>query len=130
MRRPGSPAGTAQHLGRGAVPRSNRRASCGAETNTVAGRLVFTIVGAVAQMERDLLIERTKSGLEAARKRHKRLGGPKPKLTTAKIKAARNMCDSGELTMGEIAEYYGVSRNTLYRSLNAADQASIEQAAS
>jgi DNA invertase Pin-like site-specific DNA recombinase len=102
----------------------------GAETNTVAGRLVFTVVAAVAQMERELLIERTKSGLEAARKRHKHLGGRKPKLTAAKLKAARALRDSGELTMGEIAEHYGVSRNTLYRSLNAADQASIEQAAS
>ena len=92
----------------------------GIDTNTTAGRLIFTIVGAVAQMERELLIERTKSGLEAARKRHKHLGGRKPKLTQAKIKAARAMRDSGELTMGEIAEHYGVSRNTLYRNLSEA----------
>jgi DNA-binding phage protein len=51
---------------------------------------------------------------------HKRLGGRKPKLTAAKLKAARAMRDSGELTMGEIAEHYGVSRNTLYRNLSEA----------
>jgi DNA invertase Pin-like site-specific DNA recombinase len=102
----------------------------GVDTGTPAGKLVYAIIAAVAEMERALLIERTKSGLEAARKRHKHLGGRKPKLTHAKIKAARAMRDSGELTMGEIAEHYGVSRNTLYRSLNAADLASTEQAAS
>jgi DNA invertase Pin-like site-specific DNA recombinase len=92
----------------------------GIDTGTPAGKLVYAIIAAVAEMERALLIERTKSGLEAARERHKHLGGRRPKLTQAKIKAARAMRDSGELTMGEIAEHYGISRNTLYRNLSEA----------
>ena len=92
----------------------------GIDTGTPAGKLIYQIISAVAEMERALLVERTKSGLEAARKKHKRLGGRKPKLTAAKLKAARAMRDSGELTMGEIAEHYGVSRNTLYRNLSEA----------
>lgn len=88
----------------------------GVDTSTPAGRLVFTIIGAVAQMERDLLIERTRRGLDAARARG-RHGGRPAKLSAAQLRAARSLRDAGDLTMGEIAAQVGVSRGTLYRNL-------------
>ncbi|MBC6441211.1 MAG: recombinase family protein [Rhodospirillales bacterium] len=48
------------------------------DTTTAGGRLVFHIMGALAGFERDLIQERTKAGLRAARKRGKRLGRPLP----------------------------------------------------
>lgn len=90
----------------------------GIDTTTPAGKLIYTIIGAVAQMERDLLIERTRRGLAAARARG-RNGGRPPKLTGSQVKAAQALRDSGKLTMAEIAEQMGVSRGTLYRHLAA-----------
>lgn len=89
----------------------------GADTGTPAGRLIFTIIGAVAQMERELLIERTQRGLAAARRRG-RVGGRPRKLTGKQITAARALRDAGTLSMGDIAAQVGVSRRTLYRTLS------------
>jgi DNA invertase Pin-like site-specific DNA recombinase len=88
----------------------------GLDTTTPAGQLIYSIIAAVAQMERDLLIERTQRGLTAARARG-RYGGRPPKLTAKQIKAAQALRDSGKLTMSEIAEQMGVARGTLYRHL-------------
>uniref|UniRef100_UPI000806EBB4 recombinase family protein n=1 Tax=Tritonibacter mobilis TaxID=379347 RepID=UPI000806EBB4 len=60
----------------------------GIDTTTAGGRLVFHIMGALAEFERDLIQERTKAGLRAAKKRGKRLGRP-PALTDAQITHAR-----------------------------------------
>ena len=99
----------------------------GVDTNTVAGRLVFTIIGAVAEMERALLVERTMSGLAAARARGRK-GGRRPKLDAKKLRTAQSLRDEGSLSMAEIAEQVGVSRSALYRNLNTADIVSTEHA--
>lgn len=88
----------------------------GIDTRTAAGRLFFTILGAFAEFERELISERTLDGLEAARARG-RNGGRRPKLTPAQLVEARKLYDSREHTVQHIADLFRVSRTTLYRHL-------------
>jgi DNA invertase Pin-like site-specific DNA recombinase len=86
------------------------------DTTTANGELIFNIFASLAQFERSLLSERTKAGLEAAKKRGTRLGRP-PALTQAQIKHARKLIDGGERP-ASVARSLGVDRSTLYRTLN------------
>lgn len=88
----------------------------GVDTTTPAGRLIFTIVGAVAAMERELLIERTQSGLAAARARG-RVGGRRRSFSPEQQREAQRLYDLGELTVEQIARAVGSSTSTLYRYL-------------
>lgn len=90
----------------------------GINTNTPAGEMMFTIMAAVAQMERSLTIERTRAGLAAAKARGRK-GGRKPALNPAQVKQARRMRDDGE-TLNGIADVLGVSRTTIIRALSPA----------
>ena len=81
------------------------------DTSTSSGRMVFHVMGALAQFERDLISERTKAGLEAARAEGVTLGRPR-KLTPAKIKHARKLIDSGE-SPPRVAKSLGVGASTL-----------------
>lgn len=85
------------------------------DTTTSGGRLIFSIFGAIAEFERNLIRERTQVGLAAARARG-RTGGRLPKMTPNKIRQAKKMRDSGMAQL-EIAEILGVGRTTLYRYL-------------
>lgn len=93
----------------------------GFDTSTPGGKLIFTVFAALAEMERNLIRERTNAGLKAARDRG-RVGGRRRALTPAKLAQARRMRASGEHTMGEIAEVVGVSPATLYRHLPVDDE--------
>ena len=84
------------------------------ETGSAAGKLVFHVFAALAEFERNLIRERTRAGLVAARARG-RAGGRKPKLSEAQIKEINQMVDAQKLPIGRIAELYGVSRTTLYK---------------
>jgi len=86
------------------------------DTTTANGRLFFSIMGALAEFERDLIRERTMAGLAAARARG-RVGGRPPTMTPEKIAVARQMYDSREHTVEAIAKTLGVSRKTIYRHL-------------
>lgn len=86
------------------------------DTTTPGGRLVFHVFGAVAQFERDLIVERTQAGLASARARG-RVGGRKPALTPAAAEEARRMYEAKNLTIDQIAQLLGCSRSALYRSL-------------
>ena len=86
------------------------------DTTTAGGRLIFHVFAALAEFERNLIQERTRAGLEAARARGRR-GGPKPKLTGRRLQLARQMYDEQHLTVTEIAETLGVGRATIYRAL-------------
>ncbi len=88
----------------------------GIDTTTPTGRMVLHVFGALAEFERELIIERTRAGLEAARAQGRLVGGPRL-VTPAKLVRARELRDDGQLSMGEVAKTIGVSRATLYRAL-------------
>ena len=84
-------------------------------TTTANGELIFHLFASMAQFERSLIVERTQAGLVAAKKRGTRLGRP-PALTTAQIKHAKKLIESGERPSA-VAGTLGVDRSTLYRAL-------------
>src|SRR5271154_6382583 len=59
------------------------------DTSTPAGKMVFTVLGAVAELERSLIVERVRAGLRNARAKGKRLGRPRVGVDTAEIKRLR-----------------------------------------
>ena len=87
----------------------------GIDTTTAQGRLTFHLMGALAEFERSLIVERTQAGLASARKRGVRIGRP-PALTSAQVKHARKLIESGERP-SSVAASLGVNRATLYRAL-------------
>ena len=88
----------------------------GFDTSTPGGRLIFHIFAALAEMERDLIRERTQAGLAAARARG-RNGGRKPKLSAKKLVHARDLLANRDISVAEVAATLGVDRSTLYRAL-------------
>ena len=88
------------------------------DTSTPEGKLFFTIIGAVAEFERSLIVSRTKDGLAAARARG-RVGGRKPKLSVKQQQEIRRLYEAKDKTVGEIGELFGVSRPTVYSVVNA-----------
>jgi DNA invertase Pin-like site-specific DNA recombinase len=88
------------------------------DTTTPQGVLIFNIMGALAQFERSLIIERTRAGLAAARLRGTKVGR-KPKLTLEQIEHAKKLIDAGE-SPSRVARTMGVSPATLYRAIPAA----------
>lgn len=95
----------------------------GIDTGGTAGKLVFHIMAAMAEMERDLIRERTTAALIAAR-REGRVGGRKTVMTPKRLEAARKLLASG-MTVREIAPTIGVSVPTLYRHFPAPVQEAI-----
>jgi len=83
------------------------------DTTSSGGKLVFHIFGAMAEFERNLISERTKAGLEAARKRGRK-GGRKPKLTDDQREAVKVLYAQKEKSLAEIGEMFGVSKWTIY----------------
>jgi DNA invertase Pin-like site-specific DNA recombinase len=89
----------------------------GIDTSTSGGRLFFHMVGAFAEFERDLIVERTNDGLATARAKGKFGGRPK-KLTPRQVEHLRADVASGKHTVTELAQDYGISRPTVYRALS------------
>jgi len=87
--------------------------SDGINTTTPMGRFFFNIMGSLAQMERELIVERTRAGLQAARDRG-RVGGRKKALSKSKLEAAQKLIDEGT-PRKDVAASLGISRATLYR---------------
>jgi DNA invertase Pin-like site-specific DNA recombinase len=90
----------------------------GIDTTTPIGRLFFRFLAALAEFDREAIVEGTLEGLASARARG-RVGGRPPKLTGPKLDQAQRMYDDGELTAEEIAGVVGVARSTLYENLSA-----------
>lgn len=87
------------------------------DTTTANGRLVFGIFAALAEFERELIIERTKAGLASARARG-RSGGRKPKMTPAKLRLAQAAMGQPETKVADLCIELGITRQTLYRHVD------------
>ena len=85
----------------------------GINTETPMGKFFFHLMASLAQMERDITIERTKAGLESARSRG-RVGGRRRKMTGSKLDSAKQLLANGTPPK-EVAKNLGVSVPTLYR---------------
>lgn len=87
------------------------------DTRTPAGKLMFSMLGAVAEFERSLIRERSIAGQVAALRRGVRWGGRKPNLTDAEKREVRELVAQG-FTQEAVAEAYGVSRSTVSRAVS------------
>ena len=90
----------------------------GIDTSTASGRFFFHVMSAMAEMERELIKERTKAGLAAAKARG-RTGGRKTVMDASKIAAAKALLEAGTPAT-EVAKNLGVGRATLYRAIKPA----------
>jgi DNA invertase Pin-like site-specific DNA recombinase len=85
------------------------------DTETPAGRAMWQMIGVLAELERSLITERTRAGVQAAKARGVKFGR-KPKLTPKQRKHARDLRTQG-MRVEDIADLLPVSRSTLYRLL-------------
>lgn len=92
------------------------------DTASAGGRLIFTVFSAIAEFEREIIRERTRAGLEAARARGRRGGRPRA-LSEKDLKQARALLSDPDITVAEVARRLGVGPSTLYRYLPAARHA-------
>lgn len=81
------------------------------------GKILLAVTAAMAEVERDLIIERTNAGLKSARARG-RVGGRKPRLTPSQEQAVLSVVDAGQQSLTAIADDFNISRSTLYRLIN------------
>lgn len=81
------------------------------DTATPTGKMVFTVLGAVAELERSLIVERVKAGLRNARAKGKRLGRPRVIVDRSRITALR----TEGLSWAKIADRLGIGEGTAYR---------------
>lgn len=86
------------------------------DTTQAGGKLIFHVFAAFAEFERDLIRERTLSGLAAARARGRK-GGRKKVIRGKKLKTAFRMYDSRDYTIREICESLGIKERTFYEYL-------------
>src|SRR5215472_16318495 len=83
------------------------------DTSTPAGKMVFTVLGAVAELERSLIVERVRAGLRNARAKGKKLGRPRVIVDAARIARLRSQGKS----VREIADELGYSRSLVHKTL-------------
>ena len=89
------------------------------DTNTPHGRALWQMIGVFAELERETILQRSKEGIEAARRRGVKFGRPKA-LSVEQVKTARRLIDRKEESVSSMARQFGVDRGTLRRALKAA----------
>ena len=94
------------------------------DTTTPGGKLIFHVMGALAEFERDLIRERTNAGLAAARARGRVGGRPKKLTTNGKVALARQLFADSNQSISEICLTLEISRSTLYRYVRDVKRAS------
>lgn len=87
------------------------------DTATPMGNMMFTVMASLAQMEREIKLERMNDSITKRRAAGRDLGGRKPQFTESQIRNARNLIDSGQ-PAAQVARDLGMSRATLYRRIN------------
>ncbi|PGK76510.1 recombinase family protein [Bacillus thuringiensis] len=100
------------------------------DTNTPQGKLMLTVFQAFSQFERDLIVQRTKEGIESSRARGRK--GGRPRIKEKYIEKALNLYNSKEYSISEIVTMTGISQATLYRyirekELNSTEKQSVEK---
>lgn len=97
----------------------------GINTKTSMGRFTFHIMSALAEMEREIIIERTCAGLAAARKKG-RIGGRPPKYSSEEWEQMGRLIQSGKATRQQVAIIYDVGISTLYKKFPVDKLAQLE----
>ena len=87
------------------------------DTTNPMGMLLFTMCAAFAEMERLLITERVKAGLEAAHKKGRKGGRPKS-LTDQKLKKLRHLVKSNDFSVTEMCDMVEITRSVYYRAIN------------
>lgn len=95
------------------------------DTSSASGEFTFHLFAALAQFERQIIKERTKAGLEAARARGRR-GGRQPKVTPKAKREMAALYASGTSTVSEICDRYEITRSTFYRAVLERDYSNRE----
>jgi DNA invertase Pin-like site-specific DNA recombinase len=90
------------------------------DTTTAGGKLVFHIMGALAEFESSLIVERVNAGIASAEKRGKHVGRPR-KLTAEQVADTREAIDGGLQTPAGMAGLLGVDHSTSWRSMRRLD---------
>ncbi|MFE7064171.1 recombinase family protein [Sutcliffiella sp. NPDC057660] len=85
------------------------------DTSTAMGRFFFRTMASIAELERDIISERTKSGLQSARMRGR--NGGRPSKDTKLVERALKLHSSKQYSIKEITDMTGVSKSVLYRAL-------------
>jgi len=96
------------------------------DTSTPAGKMVFTVLGAVAELERSLIVERVRAGLRNARAKGKRLGRPRVTVDAVKIARLRASGASWQTITGQLGISAGTAKRAFYNlSKNPSRAASV-----
>jgi|SRR5581483_7647882 len=100
------------------------------DTTTPSGKLIFHVFGALAEFERDLIRERTRAGLAAARARGRKGGHPRVAALNSprKVAIARALYEDKRNSISDVCQTLGVSRATLYRYLQHGDSSPTVEA--
>ncbi len=85
------------------------------DTTTSTGKLLFTLMSAIAQFERDVIADRTREGLNSARARGRK--GGRPRTDSEKLRKAIKLYNTQQYSLAEIEDMTGVKRSTLYREI-------------
>lgn len=85
------------------------------DTTTSTGKLLFTLMSAIAQFERDVIVDRTREGLNSARARGRK--GGRPRTDSEKLRKAIKLYNTQQYSLAEIEDMTGVKRSTLYRGI-------------
>lgn len=85
------------------------------DTSTAMGRFFFHIIASIAELERDIISERTRAGLVAARARGRK--GGRPVADKKKVQLALKMYHSKDYSITQIIQASGISQSTFYRGL-------------
>lgn len=87
------------------------------DTTTPAGKLVFHITGAVAEFERSLMSERTKAGMQVARRKGSRIGRPR-RLSAEQVDYAQTLSQQRHSSLADIAQKMNVGKTTVWRAVS------------